>query len=73
MYSIFAKAHEYKCGFTSENGTKCNGKPKLGELAQVCINIKHNEDRFQFCRKNPFPMSAEFFLIYLIYQIIIFR
>lgn len=37
LFSIFAKAHEYRCGFIGIDGTNCNGKPKLGELVQVCI------------------------------------
>ena len=37
MNSTFAKAHEYDCNYVDENGVKCNGKPKFGELTQVCI------------------------------------
>lgn len=33
--SIFAKAHELACGYADQNGKKCNGVPKLGELTQV--------------------------------------
>ena len=35
--SIFAKAHEYKCGYVDRNGIQCDGAPKLGEFTQVCI------------------------------------
>ena len=59
MYSIFAKAYEYKCGFTGENGIKCDGKPKLGELVQVCM---HNKDHKWIL---PFPMYAlRFFYLF---------
>ena len=34
---MFAKAHEYNCGHMDINGVKCNGKPKLGEIVQVCV------------------------------------
>ena len=40
---MFAKAHEYKCGYVDQNGTKCDGETKLGELTQVRIlNIFYN-------------------------------
>jgi hypothetical protein len=34
---MFAKAHEYKCGYVDQNGIKCDGIPKLGEFTQVFI------------------------------------
>ena len=37
IFSIFAKAHEYKCGYVDRDGVRCDGAPKLGELTQVCI------------------------------------
>ncbi|RGB22286.1 hypothetical protein C1646_776352 [Rhizophagus diaphanus] len=40
---MFAKAHEYSCGYISENEEKCNGTPKLSELIQVYINLLHIE------------------------------
>ncbi|POG72917.1 hypothetical protein GLOIN_2v1773210 [Rhizophagus irregularis DAOM 181602=DAOM 197198] len=54
---IFAKAHEYSCGYINENGVKYNGKPKLGELVQVnntkkkfigCTKWKPKEKNYQF-------------------------
>ncbi|PKY58816.1 hypothetical protein RhiirA4_481047 [Rhizophagus irregularis] len=35
--------HEYSCGYINENGAKCNGKLKLGELIQF-LTIPFNVD-----------------------------
>ena len=45
MCSVFAKAHEYNCDHVGENGEKCNGKPKLGELIQVCKVIVDQDNQ----------------------------
>lgn len=36
--SVFATAYEYKCEHINQNGIRCNGAPKLGELTQVSQN-----------------------------------
>ncbi|CAB4408773.1 unnamed protein product [Rhizophagus irregularis] len=57
---IFAKAHEYKCEHVNQNGMRCNGVPKLGELTQIsgsvtlkkkfigCTNWKSNEKGYRY-------------------------
>ncbi|CAB4426822.1 unnamed protein product [Rhizophagus irregularis] len=39
---LFAKAHEYKCGYVDRNGIRCDGVPKLGEFTQVVETMFNN-------------------------------
>ncbi|GES91263.1 hypothetical protein GLOIN_2v1763409 [Rhizophagus clarus] len=57
---VFAKAHEYKCEHVNQNGIRCNGAPKLGELTQAsgsitskkkfigCTNWKPKEKNYRY-------------------------
>ncbi|CAG8662781.1 5294_t:CDS:2 [Funneliformis caledonium] len=47
---MFDKAHEYKCGYVDQNGIKCDGEPKLGELTQVVGSIV-SKKKFIGCTK----------------------
>ncbi|GBC27218.1 hypothetical protein GLOIN_2v1763409 [Rhizophagus irregularis DAOM 181602=DAOM 197198] len=47
---IFAKAHEYKCGYVDQKGIRCNGTPTLGEFTQV-IGSTSSKKKFIGCTK----------------------
>ncbi|RGB38752.1 hypothetical protein C1646_755350 [Rhizophagus diaphanus] len=61
--NMFAKAHEYSCGYISENREKCNGTPKLSKLIQITGSVRSKKKFIGYSNWKPKEKNHRFLTI----------